>query len=189
MILSILTPSIPSRSTQLKALSSEIGRQIGERAVEHLVFCDNKQRTVGEKRDALLRLARGRYVAFVDDDDGIMTDYVESLLCAAESDPDVITFRQDVIVNGFRSECEFRLGHPNEPFVAGQLFKRNAWHVCAWRRTLAIQSSFPASNYGEDWAFARLLCAIPNLREVHIPRVLHRYHHDASTTQAPPPAG
>lgn len=186
-ILSILTPGVPSRWHQIEALHAEIARQIGDRPVEHLILVDNKRRTVGEKRDALLRAAGGAYVAFVDDDDAITPGYVSALMEAAKQSPDVITFRQLAVVNGASGEIEFKLGNPNEGFKPGGITKRNAWHVCAWRRTLAVMSRFPASNYGEDWAFAAPLCALPGLREVHIPAVLHEYHHSASTTEAPPP--
>lgn len=189
---SILTPAVPSRlngnaSGSLAALCLELERQIGRLPVEHLVFLDNKKRTVGEKREALLRMARGQYVAFVDDDDWISNHYVDRILAAADARPDVITFQQIATVNGSAGEIEFRLGHPNEPFQSGGLTRRNAWHVCAWRRHLAIQSHFPASNYGEDWSFAAPLCALPGLQEAHIPDVLHYYRHDAKTTEAPPP--
>ena len=187
MILSILTPAVPSRMAQLAKLCDELARQIGGLAVEHLTLLDNKRRTVGEKRDALLRAARGQYVAFVDDDDWISPDYVAELVKAAKEGPDVVTFWQEASVNGQIGQVSFRLGHENEPFKPGQLIHRNAWHVCAWRRTLAIQSRFPASNYGEDWAFAAPLCALPGLREVHIPKVLHYYRHSSETTEAPPP--
>jgi len=187
MILSILTPAVPSRMAQLGNLCDELARQIGGLAVEHLTLLDNKRRTVGEKRDALLRAARGAYVAFVDDDDWIAPDYVAELLKAAKEGPDVITFRQQATVNDDMAEVEFRLGSPNEPFQPGIWIKRNAWHVCAWRRTLAIQSRFPANSFGEDWAFAAPLCAIPGLREVHISKLLHYYRHSSETTEAPPP--
>ena len=186
-ILSILTPAVQSRMAQLAMLCDELARQIGGQAVEHLALLDNKRRTVGEKRDALLRAARGAYVAFVDDDDWISPDYVAELVKAASERPDVITFNQHCIVNATQFEVQFKLGNPNEvPNGAGTI-KRNAWHVCAWRRTLAIQSRVPASNYGEDWAFAAPLCALPGLREVHIPKVLHHYRHSSETTEAPPP--
>lgn len=199
LILSILTPAVPSRAfaedmysrCPLDALHGTISAQIeiGNRPVEHLIFCDNKRRTVGEKRDALLRIAKGKYIAFVDDDDDIADDYVAEILRAAESNPDVITFRQLAIVNGVQGEIEFRLGNPNEPFAGNtEITRRNAWHVCAWRRQLAICSSFPATNYGEDWEYASKLCAIPGLTEVHIPRVLHLYRHDSKTTEAPCPS-
>ena len=101
--------------------------------------------------------------------------------------PDVVTFNQKATVNGEVSTVEFRLGNPNEAFKPGGITKRNAWHICAWRRILAIQSWFPANDYGEDWVFAARLCAVDNLKEVHIERVLHYYYHSAATTEAPPP--
>ncbi len=196
MILSILTPAVPSRldswvvglgESPLATLIQTIGEQIGTLPVEHLVLLDNKRRTVGEKRDALLRMARGQYVAYVDDDDDVSDDYVAELLKAAREGPDVITFNQHCTVNAAQFEVQFKLGNPNEAPNGVSTIKRNSWHVCAWRRTLAIQSRFPASNYGEDWAFAAPLCAIPGLREVHIPKVLHYYRHSSKTTEAPPP--
>lgn len=192
MILSILTPAVPSRFRKLETLCAHIGRQIPHAtAVEHLVLIDNKARTVGEKRDALLRCARGYYVAFVDDDDWVSDDYVNSILAASipgpgGTAPDVITFNQLSTIDGHDGAIEFGLGNPNEPFLADGVAKRNAWHVCAWRRTLAIQSHFPAVNYGEDWAFAAPLCAIPNLKSVHVPKILHHYRYDSKTSEAPP---
>ena len=185
--LSILTPAVPSRFELLEKLCAEIGRQSDGLPVEHLVLIDNKRRTVGEKRDALLRASRGCYVAFVDDDDAVSSDYVRAILGAAQDGPDVITFRQLASVDDMTSEVIFRLGQQNGQFNPGGTTLRNAWHVCAWRRDLAIMSRFPASNYGEDWAFAAPLCAVPDLKEAHIPQVLHYYRHSGKTTEAPPP--
>ncbi len=187
MILSILTPAIPARLGQLEALCAKLSAQIGNHPVEHLCLLDNRKRSVGAKRDALLRAARGKYVAFVDDDDDVAGNYVSELLGVAVSDPDVITFRQEATVNGAVGEIEFRLGSPNEPFAAGGVTRRNAWHVCAWRRSLAMLSNFPDNSYGEDWAYAAPLCALSGLGEVHVPEVLHFYRHAAATTAAPAP--
>ena len=68
-ILSILTPTIPARESLLAALSAEIMTQIEEGGfhgkVEHLSFSDNRTRSIGAKRQALVDIARGDYVAFV----------------------------------------------------------------------------------------------------------------------------
>lgn len=189
--LSILTPTIPQRADLLAKLSAEIQRQIldagAEGLVEHRINDEPPPRSIGAKRDRLMREARGRYVAFVDDDDGILPGYVSAIIAAAQGDPDVITFRQQARVNGAESVVEFRLGQENGPFVPRGITRRNAWHVCAWRRDLAILSQFPSSNYGEDWKWAAPLCALPDLREEHILRILHRYDHSTETTAAPPP--
>ncbi len=181
--LSILTPSIPSRLDRLATLIASVNEQIGELPVEHLWLGDNKRRTIGEKRDALLRDAIGEYVAFVDDDDAILPGYVDSILGAMQTLPDVITFDQDAFFDGKRFGVTFRHGKSNSELVENQIRTRSAWHVCAWRRDIALTSRFPPVNYGEDWDF----CAPLNnmtLREVHIDKVLHQYHFRTEVTEA-----
>ena len=116
MKLSILTPAVPSRLLAVVRLVGELQRQIGDLPVEHLVLIDNKRRTVGEKRDALLRAARGDYVAYVDDDDTVTPHYVSEILRATDSQPDVVTFEQEAHVNGLKSHVIFGLRNPNEAF-------------------------------------------------------------------------
>lgn len=193
LLFSILTPAVPSRFSQVMALSKIISDQIGNDPVEHLVLLDNKRRTVGEKRDALLRAAHGKYIAFVDDDDMISHDYVSLILQATRKNPDVITFQQQATVDNYIAIIDFKIGNEDEEFkgirldeIPIPLVKRNAWHVCAWRRLLAIQSHFPAINYGEDLAFAKPLRDMAESEE-HIPKILHYYRHSSKTTEAPPP--
>jgi hypothetical protein len=191
-LLSILTPAIPQRLAQLTALADEIAKQREgvEAEVEWLALIDPcGHRTVGEKRDELVQLSRGRFVAFVDDDDAISPNYVTCLLGAireAEDNVSVITFRQSASWNGQKSTVVFRLGQHNGAFTVGGTTNRNAWHVCAWRASLAKQHHFPATNYGEDWAWARHLCLVAS-GEIHIPLILHTYTHDENYTAAPAP--
>ena len=193
-ILSILIPATPKRyHSHLWPLWSKLQAQLDalqqSKAVELLVFLDNRQRTIGEKRDALVQISRGRFVAFCDDDDDVSDDYLSSLLKVAENAADgvsVITFEQLAVVNGVSAICSFSLDHPNQPFKQPR-FKRNAWHVCAWRGDLARRYRFPANNYGEDWGWARHL-VMEAQGEIHIPRVLHTYRYDDAISEAPPPA-
>lgn len=196
ILLSILTPTIPGRRDQLTELERQIRESTPEEyrgQVQHLSMCDNRVMSIGKKREALVRAACGLYVAFVDDDDWVAPDYV-SELCAAIDDrahtldeyPDVITFEQDGTYNGQRSTVEFKLGNPNGLFNPGGKTLRAAWHVCAWRRKLAVRFPFPDTNYGEDWGWAFHLNAVAK-RSQHIPKILHYYRHDATTTAAPEP--
>jgi len=178
--------------THLHPLIQKIERQVkdwtGKGTVEILTFLDNRMRTIGEKRDALVQMSRGRFVAFCDDDDDVTETYVAELLNAiamANEDVSVITFDQLAIINGVQAVCSFSLSHPNEPFKAPG-FRRNAWHVCAWRGEMARKVRFPATNYGEDWAWAKHL-VIDAKNELRIPRVLHVYRYDPVISEAPPP--
>lgn len=189
MKLSILTPSIPERLKQVDRLTAEIERQaaeLGRTDVEHLVFIDNRRRSIGAKRQALVDISRGEYVAFVDDDDRIRPGYVRELLAAADTGADVLTFRQMAHFNDLRSEVRFKLGQGDGPFTPGGQTDRDAWHVCAWRRDVVAGCQFGESNYGEDLVWCRQ--ARKRARNtVHIPKILHEYRHSEATTAAPAP--
>jgi glycosyltransferase involved in cell wall biosynthesis len=182
-ILSILTPAIWNRESA-KFLAAAISEQIGSAPVEHLVLFDNRARSIGAKRQALVDIARGEYIAFVDDDDDISQDYVERLLEATKTGADVITFRQQAIYNGLESEVHFGINNQNGPFNPGGITLRAPWHVCAWKRERVKDCLFSESNYGEDLAWC--LQARRRARTArHIDEVLHTYRHDATTTAAP----
>lgn len=185
--LSILTPSVWSRVDQSRALYDKIQSQDHGNDVEHLVLLDNRSRSIGAKRQALLDVARGKYVAFVDDDDDITDDYVDEILKASAHDTDVITFWQHATYNGLESTVKFSGKHQDEVFNPGGVTLRNLWHVCAWRRDAVADCVFGESNYGEDLTWC--VQARRSIRsEASIDRVLHFYRHDSRTTEAPEPA-
>ena len=187
MIISILTPTIPGREKKLQALQRRIEKQIGIQAVEHLILSDNRKRSIGAKRQALLDIARGQYIAFVDDDDDIADSYVEELLAAAASGADVITFLQGATYNGQQSVVDFQLGQGDHGFVPGGITNRDAWHVNAWRRSRVAHCHFGESNYGEDLTWCQQARRMAQTT-VHIPKILHFYRHDAAITAAPEPS-
>lgn len=189
MKLSILTPTIPGREAKLKLLQEKIQLQADQYPgqVEHLVLCDNRTRSIGAKRQSLVDICRGEYFAFVDDDDDITPDYVSSIINASIAGPDVITFLQAATYNDQISTVEFRLRQGDHAFINGGITKRDAWHVCAWRRSKIGGCEFGETNYGEDliWCMQARKRAETT---IHIPRVLHVYQHSADQTAAPEPS-
>ncbi len=182
--LSILTPTIPSRKEQLSKLSEKIAKQSNDLAVEHLSFADNRTRTIGAKRQALLDIARGEYIAFVDDDDDIEPDYVSEILLAIKQGQDVITFEQNSYYNGAFSKVIFGLNNRDEPFQPNGITLRAPWHVCVWKRELVKTCQFGESNYGEDIIWSRQARARIKT-SLHIDKTLCTYRHDAALTAAP----
>lgn len=185
MKLSILTPTIPERRTKcMYVLSDKITKQIGTLPVEHLILSDNRKRSIGEKRQSLVDIANGEYIAFCDDDDDVSPNYVSELLKAIETKADVITFNQKAIYNKLESEVHFGIKNQDGQFNPGGITLRGPWHVCAWNRQKVKGCVFGFSNYGEDLVWSHQ--ARKRIKTGHhINKVLHTYIHDAAKTAAP----
>ena len=187
LIFSVLIPSVPSRHVQACALFDKISQQAEGFDVEVLMLCDNKRRSVGLKREALVQISRGDYVAFVDDDDDVADDYIASIVPHAKrlagSTVDVIIFDTLVTLNdGPDVICRHDLGFPNEQYnPAG--FRRPPWQMHAWCGPLARTTPFPDLNCGEDWPWCEAM--LKHVRGAYkIYRVLHHYRFSDKTTEA-----
>ena len=150
ILISILILSIPSRTESVTALMKKLEGQLGNRrSVEILVLTDNKSQSISEKRNVLLQAARGQFVCFMDDDDGIANNYVDALLTAATENPtvDCISFDQFCSLDGEPMNVSFGIGNPhgqlwrNEEGLLGDI-KRPPYHMCLWRREIAQSEEF-----------------------------------------------
>ncbi|HWY98901.1 MAG TPA: glycosyltransferase, partial [Bacteroidia bacterium] len=92
MKLSILICSLQKRLTQFALLCEHLQNQAHGKPVEILWLGDNKTMSVGEKRNKLLSISKGDYIAFVDDDDWVADDYVDAILKGMEQKKDCICF-------------------------------------------------------------------------------------------------
>ena len=179
-LLSILIPTVPERFEQVKILIAKLEFQCAKNEVEILYLGDNRQRSIGAKRNDLLQLARGQFVAFVDDDDDISNDYCTRLCDVIRKDGaavDVISFLQIAKWNDQKSLVQF--GINNEIFGAWQdsgVTQRFPWHSCAWRAEIAKQAVFSEKNWGEDSDWVQQVYHLAR-REAHVDEVLHFYTH------------
>jgi len=189
--LSILIPSVPNRVVTkmlplYTKLEDQISRLTNPKDVEVLVFLDNKRRSIGYKRESLLYIARGNYVAFADDDDLVEDYYVEEAIKAIDKadDVDVITFKEQVFINqNGPFELTFKLGYPNNDPVTIPNAKRPPWHCCFWKRKLAQKFHFPDSMYGEDWAWASQVNSVAST-SYHIDKFMRTYIYNDRITEA-----
>jgi glycosyltransferase involved in cell wall biosynthesis len=183
-LLSVLIPTVAERRKELEYLTDCLQDQAKNLPVEVIWSGDNNSRSIGMKRNALLHMASGKYVAFVDDDDDVSEDYVVTLTDMAKVDMDVLTFQQLAQWNDATSTIEFRINHPIVAvFRPGCTTKRFPWHCCAWRRELAQECVFTDKNFGEDLDW--VLQAQELVRtEAYNPKLLHYYTHKDETSLA-----
>jgi hypothetical protein len=80
---SVLIPTIPGREAGLTKLLDSIREKVTRicpaMRYEVCLAFDNKETSIGMKRQQLLKDARGKYSSFVDDDDDITDEYIEDL--------------------------------------------------------------------------------------------------------------
>jgi hypothetical protein len=201
ILLSILIPTLVSRDAEFQRLTAKLFGQIDRHQlhgrVEILSFRDNKQHTVGAKRNQLLDEARGRFVAFIDDDDDVDDEYIPLVCDIIERYPDIdcIGFRGQItwggqspepMVHSLHYSCHETVG-----FAHGfHVYLRQPNHLNPTRREIAQRYRFPEVNFGEDHARADAMIHDAALREEYFiaDRALYFYLYDPQrTATAPPP--
>lgn len=184
MKLSILVPTVPNR---LETFYPRIMKVLLEQtkntgSVEILGFFDNKKRTVGEKRQNLLDLAKGEYLVFIDDDDRISEDYVDSILQAIKENPNCDCIVFDCICkieNGPETYCKYGIEY--EYKTVGQNWYGKPAHTMVYKSSIAKKHRYINSNYGEDMDWVKKAWKdIKN--QVRIEKVLYYYDCKNKTT-------
>lgn len=191
--LTICIPTVLGREKKFDALIAELNRQIAEDTLQGIVevvfMKDNKQISIGAKRQKLYEMAKGWYSIQIDDDDFISGDFCKRIAHACESGVDCIGYLESVVING-----------KNE---GNSIFTKNYgdWvekiipcaenHFCARARTpffktpikteLCLKVGVVDMRFGEDHDFARRI--LSHLRtEIFIPEVMYHYRNEKEGT-------
>ena len=183
MRLSILVCSVAERAGNTPVID-QLYAQANGLPVEVLVLTDNRVMSIGTKRNHLVHMATGEYVAFVDDDDTVADDYVQQLLTAAETGADVLTFTMEYRHNGSPGwMVEQSLAYPLHGKRTPGLVRITPHHTSAVRRAIAAQLPFADTSYGEDRDWARRLQAAAETEHV-IDATLYIYNDTPATSIA-----
>lgn len=187
--LTILICSIHTRyKTFLPKIQEQIYGQLAELSdddqarVEIIVLTDNKQIILGHKRNTMVDIAQGKYVAFVDDDDRLAPEYLSELLKATSKNTDAIVFNASVSLNGEPPKtCYYSKTHRRDYNHRDGYF-RIPNHICCIKRDIALQCKFPEVVYGEDAEFSMQLR--DHIKTEHqINKTLYFYDYSAATTE------
>ena len=179
MKLSILIPTLPERINKYNDLINSINIQIKKlKCFNDLeIISDDRDRsiTTGEKRNDLINASKGLYTVFIDDDDKISTDYLELILNAIKTNPDVITFKGYMTTNkANRRDFIIKL-HSNYETVNG-IYYRFPNHLCPIKRDLIKNVKFENITYLEDFKWASKIKELNLLKtECHINKDLYYY--------------
>ena len=178
MKLSILICTIPSRSEMLKQLTQQLVlllNKYDQDEYEVLVNADEKL-NVGKKRNLLLESSSGDYVVFIDDDDEIHDNYIDSFMNAIKSNPDVdcIGYRGYITFNGSYKKDWVISKECSSWYEKDGIYYRTPNHISPVKRTIAMEVKFPEIEFGEDYEYS--MGILPHLKkEIFIDEQLYHY--------------
>lgn len=172
--LSILLPTVIERKPMFDVLLEELKKQSSGKSVELVICQDNKEISIGAKRQKLLEDAKGEYIVFVDDDDWVTPDYVDQILSNTGSDS--IGFQIECTFDG-KGKCLASASRRYKDWGEnrdGFRYVRSVYHKTPVRRELALKAGFKDMRFGEDYDYSmRIMPLIKS--EAYINKVMYYY--------------
>lgn len=177
--LSILICTVPKRSDFLRGLMRELRQQIqGLNAWDDIeILTDDRTNiSIGEKRNYLLSIADGEYLAFIDDDDRISPNYLKLLSEGIATNPDVCSLTGEITEDGENPKKFIHSFKYTSWYEQDNIYFRNNNHLNCIRSSIAKQMKFPEKNMGEDHDYSKQLLASGLLKtEYWIPDTIYYY--------------
>lgn len=153
--------------------------------IEFIYNKDNKQQSVGNKRNEILKSANGKYICFVDDDDLVSDDYFIKIIPELEKDVDCVGFYGAYYVN---NKFIMHFNHANKNgghYKNNNIQYRPINHLNPVKTLIAKQIKFTDKNMGEDSDYSDVLFNSQLIKsESNIDSVLYHYFFDERTTEA-----
>lgn len=188
IILSVLICTIPERVDMFTKLYNELHRQLEymqtfHSTLGHIEILVNSDKrfleggpSIGKKRESLVNLAEGKYLCFLDDDEAISPNYVETLVRLCQRDADVCTFRNISRMENYWCLVDMGLHYPNDQASPMITVRRKPWHICPVRSSFAKLHPFPDTNYSEDFEWMEKVLAHCTT-EAKSESIIHEYRH------------
>ena len=146
-----LVPTITGREKSLENLQKSIREKMA-RIAPHLRYninlaYDNRETSVGTKREQLIQNAQGKYSAFIDDDDDITDEYVQDLSETIGGSHPVMRLRGRIHPYTFTHSLENSL---TSPMAIGDVFIRPPNHLNPMMTDIAKLIHYKDAVRGED---------------------------------------
>jgi len=149
--ISFLIPTIAGREKSLVRLTDSIHEKMTRLAPNlsysiDLAF-DNREMSVGMKRQKLIQESKGKYSTFIDDDDDITDEYIEDMYRMIEGSYPVMRLRGRIDPYTFTHSLENTL---DSPMAQNEVFMRPPNHLNPMMTDVAKLVHYKDAIRGED---------------------------------------
>lgn len=194
--ITVVIPSIPPRMPLLTRCLASVAQQFLQPAAI-IVEIDHHGEGAPATRDRALRKVTTEWVAFIDDDDEMKSQHLETLMRGVEEyDADYVYSWYEIVDNyGVnQGEADWVLGHfgkmfdPADPIqtTVTTLVRTNlAQHVGFSLDDESKDRLIDGQRVGEDYLFT-LGCVERGAHIIHVPERTWVWHHDSQNTSGRP---
>jgi glycosyltransferase involved in cell wall biosynthesis len=192
-LLTIAIPTIEKRKVLFNELYNELKKQSNpyQDLIEIIYLRDDGKMSIGNKRNELNNLSKGKYVVQWDDDDWIMEGGIDLIMEGIKTDADVISFDQwcDIEQWGklrhFHKYCSIKNAPPNSKIdYENGIIKFTPDQKNAIKTNIAKQIKFYDLNHAEDSYYMRDI--LPLLKTEHyINKFIYLYLNRGNETMNP----
>lgn len=187
-LLTILIPTVVGREAEFDKLKGNIDLQCailgGYDEVEILSLKDNKEITIGEKRERLYAMANGLFSWMIDDDDSISPDAIQNILAVIIDNPHIpcITFRENCMMNGEYKSSNHSIKYEKwADNFDGYDYVRCPFYKDVIRTDIAQSVPFEYVRYNEDEKFSMAIKPLLT-DEAHIDKEIYFYIYEPKET-------
>ncbi len=149
--ITFLIPTIPGRETSLRRLTASIHERMSRIAptIRYTIDIgfDNRQATIGMKREQLVQSVNSKYCVFIDDDDEITDAYIEDMYATIRGEFPVMRLRGQIQDHTFTHSLENKL---SSPIAIGTVFLRPPNHLNPMFADVAKLIHYRDIERGED---------------------------------------
>jgi hypothetical protein len=184
----ILIPTIPGRERKLQGLIRSIHefrqRVCPDIRIAITIGFDNREMTIGTKRQTMLQAAEGKYVSFIDDDDAVTLHYFEDAAACIRGNFDCMRLRGQISQLTFTHSTANKL---TDPMANETTFLRPPNHLNVMKADIAKTIKFRDATNGEDLDWTMKLARTGFLRtEFQSDETRIHYLYDIGTRQVGP---
>lgn len=178
--LSILIPTVAGREAAFDNLQTELLKQIRQNKatekVEILSQKDNKEISIGAKRQLLYEMAKGKYSVQIDDDDSVSKDFIKDVLIATKQNPDCIGYFERCTMDGVikKSKISIECKEWKDVNSNGLNFLRTPFFKTPILTSLCLQVGVKDMRYAEDHDFAKRIFQLLK-NEIFIEKEMYYY--------------
>lgn len=160
-VITIAIPTVESRQLQFQILwnylFNEIEKYKLQDQVELIFESDNKEISIGAKRQKLIDRAKGEYLVMIDDDDWVADQYLIDVLEACRSGADTIGYLEDCSFDyrKWKTSCISMKWEKWDSHVGGYDYVRTPYFKNPIKTSLCREVGCADMRWGEDDDFAK----------------------------------